>query len=92
MHQETYDKLREQRLSIRGKILKSVRPATVELNFAHSKELHGLCYARYRGVQKVKAQVLMTAIIQNLKKRTKFRSLQQVGLHLTHQIIEEKPL
>ncbi|PES65566.1 hypothetical protein CN505_29915 [Bacillus cereus] len=92
IHQETYDKLREQRLSIRGKILKSVRPATVELNFAHSKELHGLRYARYRGVQKVKAQVLMTAIIQNLKKWTKFRSLQQVDLHLTHQIIEEKPL
>ncbi|MEI4803795.1 transposase [Bacillus sp. NPDC077411] len=78
----------EQRLSMRGKILRSVRPSTVELNFAHSKELHGLCYAPYCGVQKVKVQVLMTAIIQSLKKWTKLRSLKQVVLHLTHQIIE----
>ncbi|PFK29088.1 transposase [Bacillus cereus] len=89
IHQEIYDQLREQRVSMRGKILRSVRPSTVELSFAHSKELHGLRYARYRGVQKVKAQVLMTAIIQNLKKWAKLRSLKQVGLHLTHQIIEE---
>ncbi|OLN21138.1 hypothetical protein BTO30_16505, partial [Domibacillus antri] len=80
------------RLSPWGKILRSVRPATVELSFAHSKELHGLRYARYRGVQKVRVQVLMTAIIQNLKKWTKLRSLKQVGLHLTYQIIEETAL
>jgi transposase len=89
IHQETYDKLHEQRLSYRGKILKSVRPATVELSFAHSKELHGLRYARYRGVQKVMTQVLMTAIIQNLKKWAKLRSLQKNGLHLTYKIIED---
>lgn len=92
IHQDVYDKLREQRLSQRGKILRSVRPATIELSFAHSKELHGLRYARYRGVQKVKIQALMTAIIQNLKKWTKLRSLKQIGLHLTHQIIEETAL
>ncbi|ENQ3079521.1 transposase [Bacillus sp. WLY-B-L8] len=62
IQQEIYDQLREQRLSMRGK------PSTVELSFAHSKELHGLRYARYRGVQKVKAQVMMTAIITRLKK------------------------
>jgi transposase len=89
IHQGIYDKLREHRLSFRGKILKSVRSATVELSFAHSKELHGLRYARYRGVQKVKIQVLMTAIIQNLKKWTKLRSLQKIGLHLTSKIIED---
>lgn len=87
--QETYDKLHKQRLSYRGKILRSLRPATVELSFAHSKELHGLRYARYRGVQKVMTQVLMTAIIQNLKKWAKLRSLQKYGLHLTYKIIEE---
>jgi transposase len=89
IHQDVYDKLHTQRLSYRGKILKSVRPATVELSFAHSKELHGLRYARYRGVQKVKVQVLMTAIIQNLKKCAKLRSLQKIGLHLTYKIINE---
>ena len=88
IHQETYNELRQQRLSLRGKILRSVRPSTVELSFAHSKELHGLRYARYRGVQKVKTQVLMTGIIQNLKKWAKLRSLQKNGLHLTSHIIE----
>jgi transposase len=90
IHQNLYDRLREQRLSLRGKILRSVRPATVELSFAHSKEHHGLRYARYRGVQKVETQVLMTAIIQNLKKWTKLRSLQDIGLHLTYKIIEDR--
>lgn len=85
VHQEIYDKLREQRLSKRGKILRSVRPSTVELSFAQSKELHGLRYARYRGVQKVKTQVLLTAIIQNLKKWTNLRLLKQIGLSLTYQ-------
>lgn len=89
IHQDVYDMLHEQRLSYRGKILKLVRPATVELSFAHSKELHGLRYARYRGVEKVKIQVLMTAIIQNLKKWTKLRLLQKNGLHLTYKIIED---
>ena len=86
VHQKTYDKLREQRLSVRGKILRSVRPSTVELSFAQSKELHGLRFARYRGVQKVKTQVLLTAIIQNLIKWTKLRSQKQFGLYLTYQI------
>ena len=89
IHQSIYDQLHEQRLSHRGRILKSVRPSTIELSFAHSKELHGLRYARYRGAPKVKTQVLMTAIIQNLKKWTKLRSLQKIGLHLTYKIIED---
>jgi transposase len=89
IHQGIYDKLHEQRLSYRGKILKLVRPATIELSFAHSKELHGLRYACYRGAQKVMTQVLMTAIIQNLKKWTKLRSLQNIGLHLTYKIIDD---
>ena len=33
---------------------KTVRPQTIELSFAHSKEYHGLRYARYRGIPKVK--------------------------------------
>ena len=89
IHQPIYNQLHEMRLSVRGKILRIVRPQTIELSFAHSKELHGLRYARYRGVQKVKTQVLMTAIIQNFKKWTKLRSLQNIGLHLTYKIIEE---
>lgn len=77
------------RLSWKGKILKTVRPQTIELSFAHSKEYHGLRYARYRSIPKVKTQVLMIALIQNFKKWAKLRSLKQVGLHLTYKIIED---
>lgn len=60
-----------------------------KLSFAHSKELHGLRYTRCRGVQKIRIH-LVTAIIQNLKKWTRLRSLKQIGLHRTHQIIAER--
>ncbi|MFY0126575.1 transposase, partial [Bacillus cytotoxicus] len=89
VHEEIYHKLRWQRLSDRGKILRFVRPSTVELSFAQSKELHGFRFARYRGVQKVTIQALLTAIIQNLIKWTKLLSLKEVGLYLTYQISDE---
>ncbi|MDH2882744.1 transposase, partial [Bacillus cytotoxicus] len=76
-------------LSDRGEILRFVRPSTVELSFAQSKELHGFRFARYRGVQKVTTQALLTAIIQNLIKWTKLLSLKEVGLCLTYQISDE---
>ncbi|MGN7479844.1 transposase [Solibacillus silvestris] len=71
IHQPTYDRLREMRLSWIGKILRIVRPQTIELSFAQSKENHGLRYTRYRCLQKVETQVLMTGIIQNLKRWAK---------------------
>ena len=89
IHQKVYDTIREMRLSFRGRILKLVRPQTIELSFAHSKENHGLRYARYRGLLKVKTQVLMTGIIQNFKKWAILSSLKKIGLHLTYKIIED---
>ncbi|WP_258560291.1 transposase, partial [Thermoactinomyces daqus] len=35
---------------------------------ADAKELHGLRYARYRGLAKVREQCLLTAVAQNVKK------------------------
>ncbi len=84
VHQNVYDRLHSQRLSPRGKVLRSVRPSTVERSFAESKELHRFRFARYRGVQKVTIQVLMTAILQNLKKRTKLRLLRESGIDLSY--------
>lgn len=85
VHQDVYERLHSQRLSPRGKVLRSVRPSTVERSFAESKELHGFRYARYRGVRKVTIQVLMTAISQNLKKWARLRSLHESGIDLTYQ-------
>jgi len=44
------------------------RGETVERSFADSKELHGLRYARYRGIKKVTMQSLLTSACQNMKK------------------------
>ncbi|WP_041637618.1 IS1182 family transposase [Anoxybacillus flavithermus] len=84
VHQEVYEQMRKRRLSLRGKVLRLVRPATIERSFAESKELHGLRFARYRGVQYVQIQVWITAMIQNLKKWIKLRSLQSQGIDLTY--------
>ena len=84
-----YDRLHSQRLSSRGKAL---QPATVERSFEENKELHGFRFARYRGVQKVTIQALMTAISQNLKKWAKLRSLPEssIGLGYRKREKEEK--
>lgn len=51
-----------------GKLLYQRRAETVERSFADSKELHGLRYARYRGIKKVTMQSLLTSACQNMKK------------------------
>lgn len=56
------------RLSDKGKELYKRRKETVERSFADAKELHGHRYARFRGVAKVKAQALLAAACQNMKK------------------------
>ena len=62
------EKIRENRLSERGKAIKRRRSETVERSFADAKELHGYRYARFRGLHRVEVQCLMTAIVQNIKK------------------------
>jgi len=51
-----------------GKALYKRRKETVERSFADSKQLHGLRYARMRGLNKVQEQCLLTAACQNMKK------------------------
>jgi hypothetical protein len=50
-----------------GKRIYSRRKETVERSFADSKELHGLRYCRFRGIDKVREQSYMTATVQNIK-------------------------
>lgn len=66
--QDYKDKVRENILSPFGKYLRQRRRETVERSFADAKQLHGLRYARYRGLEKVTEQCLMTAIAMNIKK------------------------
>lgn len=51
-----------------GKCLYKRRKETIERSFADSKNLHGLRYARFRGIKKVSEQCLLTAAVQNMKK------------------------
>lgn len=56
------------RLTELGKRLYARRKETVERSFADAKELHGHRYARFRGLDKVQAQCLLSAACQNMKK------------------------
>lgn len=52
----------------KGRSIYNRRKETIERSFADSKELHGLRYARFRGLPKVSEQCLLTAAAQNIKK------------------------
>ncbi len=51
-----------------GKAIYARRKETIERSFADAKELHGLRYCRYRGIDGVTEQCLLTAAVQNMKK------------------------
>jgi len=62
------EKVKDNRKSEMGDYIKKRRSETVERSFADAKQLHGYRYARFRGLEKVETQALMTAIAQNIKK------------------------
>jgi transposase len=51
-----------------GKAIYKRRQETVERSFADAKQLHGHRYARFRSLIRVKAQCLLAAAAQNIKK------------------------
>ncbi len=66
------DKINMNRLTFCGKEIYKRRKETIERSFANAKQNHGYRYARYRGLEKVKEQALMTACTQNLVKLVKY--------------------
>lgn len=62
------ERINQNRLMPWGKALYQRRKETVERSFADSKQLHGLRYARMRGLKKLQEQCLLTAACQNMKK------------------------
>jgi len=66
--QKYREQIRRNILTSYGQYLRQKRRETVERSFADAKELHGLRYARYRGLKSVTEQCLMTAIAMNIKK------------------------
>jgi hypothetical protein len=57
-----------------GKNIYKRRKETIERAFADLKELHGFRYARFRGIEKMKEQCLMTAAAYNMKKIARLAS------------------
>ena len=66
--EDSREQVRQNRLSISGKMLYKKRKETIERSFADAKQLHGLRYCRFRGISAVSEQVLLTAACQNMKK------------------------
>lgn len=62
------ERVDQNRLTDWGKRLYRRRCETVERSFADAKQLHGHRYARYRGLSRVRAQSLLAAACQNMKK------------------------
>ena len=62
------ERVNKNRLSSPGKVIYKRRKETIERSFADAKELHGYRYARYRSLNKVRGQCLLTAAAQNIKK------------------------
>jgi transposase len=62
------EQVAQNRQSENGVAVYKLRCQTIERSFADAKELHGLRRCRFRGKEKTKEQVLMTAIAQNIKK------------------------
>ena len=66
--EDSKERINQHRLSEPGKLIYKRRKETVERSFADAKQLHGYRHARFKGLEKVRAQCLMTAAAQNMKK------------------------
>lgn len=72
IRRHVWEKFKEKNIAFlktgKGKRIYKRRKETIERSFADSKELHGLRYCRFRGLEKVSEQCLLTAAVQNMKK------------------------
>lgn len=66
--EDSRERMNELRRTDFGKELYARRKETIERSFADGKELHGLRYARMRGLSRVLEQCLLSAAVQNIKK------------------------
>ena len=65
---DSVERIDQHRLTPQGKRYYARRKETVERSFADAKQLHGHRYARFRGLSRVRAQCLLAAACQNMKK------------------------
>ncbi len=70
--EESKEIIHKNRLTLCGKEIYKRRKETIERSFANAKQLHGYRYAKYRGIERVREQAYLTAIVQNIKKLVKY--------------------
>lgn len=89
---EYLDRAEDVRHSSKGKELYSLRSQTIERVFADAKEKHSMRYTHYRGLAKLRMQVLLTFASMNLKKLAKWKRvnglLAPVSSHLMRNFTE----
>ena len=66
--EDSRERVKDNRLTDKGKKIYKRRKETVERSFADAKELHGHRYARMRGLTRVTEQCLLCAAAMNIKK------------------------
>ena len=69
------EKAEDVRLSPKGKEIYSLRSQTIERVFADAKEKHFMRYTHFRGLAKLRMQVLLTFACMNLKKLAKWKKI-----------------
>jgi hypothetical protein len=60
-----------------GKAMQKLRHTVIEGVFGQAKTYHGMARARFRGLNKVEIQFLMTATALNLKKMVKMMDVEE---------------
>lgn len=66
--EESKERVKKFMSTQKGKVIYKRRKETIERSFADSKELHGLRYCHFRGIEKVREQSYLTATAQNIKR------------------------
>ena len=69
--QDALDDIIQFTKSHNGKRIYEWRKQTIERSFAEAKENHGLRYARMLGIQNMREQCFLTAVVQNIKRLAK---------------------
>ncbi|MBE3037144.1 MAG: transposase, partial [Candidatus Atribacteria bacterium] len=73
-----YQKAKEWYESDHGKTMQKLRQTVVEGIFGQAKTYHGMLKTRFRGIERVQIQFLLTATALNLKKMIKRISTQDI--------------
>ena len=71
--QEYMERAEDVRYSPKGKEIYAMRAQTIERVFADAKEKHFMRYTHFRGLARLKMQVLLTFACMNLKKLAKWK-------------------